>query len=248
MRNLLLILSLICFFSSLNAQYKISHLIQSPNNSLSASDNQTMIKEAEFLLPQGNNGKTEKKENRGRAILYSLLVPGLGEMSLGKKKQGLVFLGAEVSFLTGYIFSKYYENRTIDDYQNLAYQYAGVRQNKQYSEEFWIAVNNYDNVFDNNEQELINRNINGVYDVKDYYWDWQSPSYLNKYRKLRSKATSLRNLSKSLTMTFFVNRILSVVNVIRINRASQRQSVSWNLNYQNNGDDVAVKLNISKSF
>lgn len=191
-----------------------------------------------------------KSFSRGKAILLSFIFPGAGEYYLGFKKQATFFGGIEIVLWGSYFWGNFRKNNVIKDYKNLAYQYAGVNPNGEYNEDFWIAIGTYDNIYENNEGELVKRNLNGVFDEDLYYWDWQSFQYQKRYLDLRSRANSLKNFTRTIGLTFFVNRILSVLNVLRLTNKSSTnaKTVYWNIHYDNISSRNKIMFNLMKTF
>lgn len=186
--------------------------------------------------------------SRGKALILSLILPGAGEYYLGYKKTGVGFMLAELGLWSGYLWTGHKYNNTVRDYKNYAYLYAGVDPDGTYSNEFWRAVGIYDNIYENNEGQLINRNLDGVFDENQYFWDWIGDEYRFQYNRFRIRATDLKNLKNSLVLTFFVNRIISLIDVVRLTNKIKKQEAAISVRYQNVNGEPALVVNITRIF
>ncbi len=189
-------------------------------------------------------------KNVGKAMLLSVLFPGTGEYYLGHKTMGKFLMGVDVSLWGTHWGSRHLENTKERDYKNLARQHAEVGDGK-YDDYYWIQVGNHMDIYANNKQELIERNIDKIYtDIDTYSWNWDSKNNLIRYNQMRIDANNLRKLSDKMVMGLFINRLISVVNVIRINKMNKKDtlkkySVNWKFDYnysQRHGDYLGVSL------
>jgi len=189
-----------------------------------------------FLSPDKPQLIPSAKKNIGKAMLMSLVFPGAGEYYMGHHTMGKFLMGVDLGLWTAYWGSTHLEGNKIDDYRNLARQHAEVGNGK-YNSTFWIQVGNHMNVYVNNEQELIERNLDGVFtDTDRYYWSWDNADNLNRYNQLRIDANNMQKFSDKMVMGLFINRLISVVNVLRIHKMNQsnnpsEHSMNWNLDY-----------------
>ena len=179
---------------------------------------------------------TEPKSARN-AMLMSALLPGTGQLYIGKTTRAGVFLAADAaSFFALYRFNKE-KNNFSDQYKMYAYSYAGLR--KGVGDNIYRLAQRYRNYEEYNRVVelyarnflLANRISKEEYD--DYVnrnkikpedaWDWQNDFYLNQYRELRQEKQNYEIYENFALGALFINRIISVIDA-----AIQTQKVNRN--------------------
>ena len=101
-----------------------------------SSYNESLARRAEyaFVLPQeevivtipGTKKPTATSKSRGKAMLMSLIVPGLGQYYTEAKTKATVFLGVEIGLWLTYGGLTAYGNWRQNDYETYAATHAGV--------------------------------------------------------------------------------------------------------------------------
>ena len=160
-------------------------------------------------------GAAEKK-SVGMALLYSLLLPGMGELSLGKYDQGKYFTIAEgVLWLTWGSF-QWYGNWVQDDARRFAAQHAGVDPGGK-SDQYFIDIGNFRSVYAFNDQVLLDRDPQKLYPPNSaFYWNWDADSDREQYRQLRVASDEAYNDSRFVVAAVLVNHVVSAVNAARL--------------------------------
>jgi hypothetical protein len=173
-----------------------------------------------------------------KAMLYSALVPGLGELSLEDHTRGALFIGAEILILASY----FRINKEIDwktnSYQQYANRYAGVTINS--GDDYYRLINDYISSEQyNSEIEMFYRNRYIVYeynpDLYYYYldrymiseeeaWNWESRNTWLRYREIRREKQSLEILANFALGAAFVNRLISIIDTALLARRINRES------------------------
>ncbi len=168
-------------------------------------------------------------------LLYigmSALVPGSGELALGKTNRGLALLSSEI--LAGYGFLKTGSDMDLqkDSYMNYAHHYAGVPlgmpdrhyqvvQNYVSSDEFNdfqdMQARNYFFIYLNDEQAYHDYMAANTYSG-DESWEWQSEMHFRNYREIRRKHQKL-SINHNLALgILLLNRAISMVDTALITR------------------------------
>ncbi len=170
----------------------------------------------------------------GKAILLSAIFPGAGEYYLGHKSSGKFLMSLDLVLWGTFFGAGYMERTTVDNYKAAATRFAGVK-NRDYDERYWIQIGYYDDIYQNNERELVNRNLDYVYtDTEYYYWSWDSEESRLKYLGLRVDAVDYSHIGERMAMGLFVDRLISVLNIIRISKKNKDRtstSLSWSLKH-----------------
>lgn len=173
-----------------------------------------------------------------RAMMYSALVPGLGEMYLGEHTRGAVFMGAEVLIMFAYFRLNKEVDWKTNSYRQFADRYAGISSN--YGEDYYRLINSYISSDQyNSEIELYLRNRYIIWEYNpelyDYYmqqymisdedsWEWESREKWLRYREIRRDKQSLEILSNFALGAALLNRIISIVDSAILARNINRES------------------------
>ncbi len=177
-----------------------------------------------LILVSSSNLFSEQVSVR-KAMLYSALVPGLGEMYLSDYTRAGIFLGAEILIIASYLQL----NREVDwktnSYQLYAYRYADVPVGG--SDSYYRLINSYISSEQYNaEIELYFRNRFIVYEYNpqmyNYYldlylisdedaWEWASRENWLAYRELRREKQRLEIYTNFAIGAAVLNRLISVI-------------------------------------
>ncbi|HXX65129.1 MAG TPA: hypothetical protein VEO56_15125 [Bacteroidota bacterium] len=160
------------------------------------------------------SGSTQTKK-AGLAALYSLLIPGLGELYAGDFSSGKYFLMSEgVLWLTYGVF-EIYGNSLRSDARLFAVAYAGVDPAGK-NDQFYVDVGNFLSVSDYNDKKLRDRNPNLVYDAAaGYGWLWPSDALRASFRDQRIRSENMFNNTKFVGAAILANHIASAINAAR---------------------------------
>jgi hypothetical protein len=171
-----------------------------------------------------------KKKKTGLAIIYSLLLPGMGELYAESYSSGKYFTIAEGALWGIYIGMNSYANWQEDKYKSFATSNGGVNtagKNKDY----FANIGVYENIDSYNDAKALERNFAAMYDAKQYYWSWSD----NDRKRYRSQWTSSEEAYNNLRFVvggLILNRIVSAINAVRLVSAyNKRQSseLGWNI-------------------
>jgi hypothetical protein len=197
------------------------------------------------------------------AMLYSLILPGLGEYSLGHHDRAKVFFVAEGAIWTSYAVFRVQGNHRKDLYREFAAVNAGVA--KRDDDEFYRIIGNYtssDGPFSANEQVRREARANypddraqqEVYYQEHAYtgddsWTWQSEALLETYQDMRDSSISAYHKSQFSLGLAIANRLISVVDTgilaSKKNRGNATQTgFRWNIEAEPSG----ARLLVSRSF
>jgi hypothetical protein len=189
------------------------------------------------ILQQGDLDSLQKKSNsRTKSVLYSLILPGAGQWSLGYKGRAKFFMGAEFLLWVGYFGTQSYANIIQDNYQSYASVHAGSNSLRK-DEQYWIDIGSSDNIYSFNEQRLRDRNKDALYQENSvYYWQWDNKDSRKYYNNLRVKEHDWERRATFIVGAFILNRVVSAIDVIRIirreNKKNETQMSRLNFHYK----------------
>jgi len=170
-----------------------------------------------------------EKKSVALAALYSLLVPGMGEIYTGEfSSSGKYFLIAEGALWLTFTVFEVYGNALQTDSRSFAVANAGIDPSGK-DDQFYVDISNFLNVYDYNEAQLRDRELRQVYDpAGGYAWQWNSDASRQLYRDQRISSVNMFNNEKFIVAAVIVNHVLSAINAGRTavlhNREVDRQS------------------------
>ncbi|HPP33938.1 MAG TPA: hypothetical protein PLU62_08330 [Ignavibacteriales bacterium] len=158
--------------------------------------------------------KVDNKKSPALAILYSFILPGLGEYYAGDYSTGKYFTIAEGMIWGSYLGMQSYARHIEANYKNYAISQANITNDKKNSD-FWSNLGKYNSVYDYNNEKFIMGQYNNIYDVEKFYWNWQDVDSRIRYRSNWKSAETVKNNSKIILATLVLNRFASAINAAR---------------------------------
>lgn len=191
-------------------------------------------------------------------IGMSALVPGSGELALGKNTRGAAFLTLDLVTLSAFFGTQRHVDDLTTSFKQYALTYAGVPINDE--ERYYQHIQQYisSNEF-NRFQELMARNyfLIYIYDPDGYSeyivantyseeeaWSWDSDEHFRRFRKLRSnrqKTKMYHNLSLGVLL---LNRVVSMIDTAILSADPDNDSGVY---FSPQGDD-GIMINYRLNF
>lgn len=190
------------------------------------------------------------KKSSGLAMLFSFLLPGMGELYAGDYSTGKYYTAAEGVLWGTYIGINTYGNWVKDNYKSYAITNANISPDGK-DDDYYARISEFLNIEDYNNEKLLNREFSEMYDVNTSYWKWESAGDRKNYRNMWVKGEQSFNSLRFVAGALIVNRVLSIINAIRtVNRHNKalEQEVSFNItsnvlyNPQNKPDGIQFNL------
>jgi hypothetical protein len=171
---------------------------------------------------------TKKAPGGKKALLLSLLLPGLGEFSLGAKGRATGFFVAEGLIWTHYAWFQVAGSKRKDNYIEQAQAHAGVGVSEA-SDDYWKSVGQYmtsQGTGPDAYEETLRREARDTYPddpaSQDAYvaerlpsgdeaWSWSSTDARDAYKDTRESSRRAYDRSKYSFAAAIVNRILSAI-------------------------------------
>lgn len=171
----------------------------------------------------------KSKKSAGMAIIYSLLLPGMGELYSGSYSTGKYFTIAEGALWITYIGMNSYGNWQKDRYTSFAASKGGVKTDGK-DEEYFATISEYINVEQYNTEKALERNFSDMYNSPGFAWDWKTNDSRRTYRSLWVSSEQSFNNLRFVVGAMLINRIASAINAVRLVAAhnkSLNEEVSW---------------------
>lgn len=157
-----------------------------------------------------------EKKSVGLAALYSLLIPGMGELYTGAfGSSGKYFLAAEgMLWLTWGAFDVY-GNSLRDDSRAFAQAHAGADIAGK-NDQFFVDLGNFINTAEYNDKKLRDREADLLYDpAAGYAWQWDSDASRATFRDRRVTSDNMYNNRKFVVAAVLINHVASAINAAR---------------------------------
>lgn len=173
--------------------------------------------------------RSRGKKSAGLAAVYSLVIPGAGELYADGFSSGKYFMIAEGALWLTYAALNIYGNSLQDDARSLAVARAGVNTQGK-DDQFFIDIGNFRDITEYNEKQLRDREDEKLYDPRaGYAWRWESDGLRAQYRAQRIDAENMFNNRKFVVAAVIVNHVASAIN-------AARSAVSYNKSLDETGE------------
>ena len=185
----------------------------------SALGNRALADESAVTMQMSQDLQPQKSPNE--AFLYSLIVPGMGQLYTGAKR-GYVYMAAEMGLLTTYFILRNSASNTREDYRDVVREHVifdgpGSFEDWDPVEDFEHATQyeNWDHVYDS---EATRKRTGKWYwddaksfkDEADVDIDFDSPHRLEAF-DLRQQANDTFQLARTVLGVAILNHVVSAV-------------------------------------
>lgn len=158
--------------------------------------------------------QTDGREKSGfLGVVYSSLLPGMGELYAGRFDRGLYNLVTDLVLWGGFAGFNITAGWVRDNARTFAAQKAGVLLDGK-DDEYFVNIGNYRSIREYNEQKLLERQLNRLYDESPeagLAWNWDSEEDMREYRDSRLKSEDLYTYAQITVLGLVLNRIWSAV-------------------------------------
>lgn len=211
------------------------------------------ISQSKFLHNNIVVDDVKKKKNTGLAIVYSLLLPGMGELYADAYDSGIYFTIADGVLLGTYIGINTYANWQKDRYVAYAQSNGGISTNNK-DDLFYATIGEYQNIDEYNDEKAFERNFGDMYNTNTYFWKWNTNEERKSYRSMWVSSEQSFNNLRFVVGALILNRVVSAINAVRlISKYNNNldQEIGWNVsvgvqNYPDNSS--SYNINFITSF
>ena len=207
------------------AQTENNKSILELKNSFNLTDDEYQINVVDVV-----NDYASEKKSVGLGIVYSLLLPGMGELYADAYNIGKYFTIADGILWGTFIGMEVYSNWQENNYQTYAASNAGV-DNSEKDADYYSTIANYTSVFSYNEEKALERNYDEMLNPETSFWKWNSTAERQTYRDMWTSSEQTSNDIRFVVGGLILNRIASAVNAARLVTAYNnklKEEVSWN--------------------
>jgi len=233
-----------------------SHIFSQNNESSFYSFKQQAISEISQIKVLDQpvvDDNVKQKKSTGLAIVYSLLLPGMGELYADAYDSGVYFTIADGVLWGTYVGMNVYANWQKDRYISYSQTNAGVTpENK--DENYYATIGEYLDIDQYNDQQAFEYNFDEMYDTETHFWKWNTSEERKEYRNMWVSSEQTFNDVRFVVGALLLNRVISAINAVRLvskynNNLSQE--VGWNvsLGVQSYPDNTSsYNINFITSF
>lgn len=175
----------------------------------------------------------KQKKNTGMAILYSLLLPGMGELYADSYNSGIYFTVADGVLWGTLIGMNIYANWQENRYITYAQTNAGVSTNGK-DEDYYATIGEFLDVEQYNNEKALERDFNSLYTSENFVWKWNSTEDRKTYRNMWLSSEQTFNDTRFVVGALILNRVVSAINAVRLvssYNSKLQKEVSWNLSF-----------------
>jgi hypothetical protein len=177
---------------------------------------------------------TLEKKKAGLAIIYSFLLPGMGELYAGDYSFGQYLTIADGVFWGALFGFNIYGNRMEDNYKSFAVSNGGANVEGK-DDKYFADLGNYLDIDQYNRRQKLDRNFIELYnDEAKYYWKWESQAERKEYRRMWKSSENAFNSVRFAAGALILNRIASVINAARLvskHNKKVEEELTWNLSF-----------------
>lgn len=159
------------------------------------------------------NNESKKAKSKGKAFLFSLLLPGAGEYYTGHKTLAKSFIITEIVLWAGYFSFKAYSKWKRDDMYIFAASHADAKVEGKPSQ-FFVDIGNYHDVYEYNDAKQRRREFSKVYMEKDYYWSWDSVDNQQEFELMRISSDRAYNRAVFTIGGIIANHVISAIDAV----------------------------------
>lgn len=178
--------------------------------------------------------KDPRLKAKGKAFLYSLLLPGAGEYYVGNKTMAKAFFFTEIILWASAISFDSYSNWKRDDMYVYAATHAGAHAEDKPAQ-YFVDIGNYDNIYEYNDAKQRQREFYKVYSEEEYYWSWDSPANRDKFENMRISSDRAHNRAIFAIGGIIANHLVSAIDAVW-------QSYRYNKRIQNEQNLESMRL------
>jgi len=225
-----------------------SQIRNSSGNIENISSNLISSKEAIEIYKETTDYSPAKK-NIALAILYSALLPGMGELYAENYGSGKYFTIADAALLSVYFGVNTYGDWKKENYKSFAQTYGGISPSNK-NDDYFATIGNYKNIDQYNDEKALEQRFSEMYDKNIMNWKWETETQRREYRGMWLSSQRAYNNLQFVVGAMLVNRLASIINAVRsvvaYNKNLQQQT-SWNMYFDANPNPLAQQ-NFSLNF
>ncbi len=190
-----------------------------------------------------------QRKSMPKAMMYSLVLPGLGDFYAGNRGTGKLLLGTEIGIWLGYLGFQYYGSIQKDAYMLFAHEHADANSGRN-DEPYFDALEVYRSSDEYNsyiyeDARLLYPNDpesqNEYVEENGYFgqdgWQWHENTRFHEYRKMRIATRETYERAVFMTGFAILNRLIAAVTSSRNvrNHNKRIEEMKWGIHLKPDG-------------
>ena len=202
---------------------------------------------------QLNFNLDDSKKSVGLGVIYSLLLPGMGELYADAYDIGKYFTIADGVLWGTFIGMNIYANCKENDYKSYAESRAGI-SNENKDENYYATISAYSDIESYNNEKALERNFEEMYDPDSFFWKWNTEAERESYRDMWTSSEQTKNDVRFIIGGLILNRVASAINAARLvtsynNRLEEDLSWNFSVGFVNKPTlPTSLNFNFTTSF
>jgi hypothetical protein len=203
-------------------------------------------------LHLGQSPKSEKSTLL--AIVYSLILPGMGDLYADNFSTGKYFVISETGLWLTYAGFRLHGHWLREDARTFASQHSGASFDGK-SDQFDVNIGNFNSLDEFNQAKLRNREFDLLYETgRAFAWQWDSDANRVTFKDRRIRSDEVLRNSQFVLGALVLNRIIAAISAARSVTAHNRSVLlgdSWRLDARaigSMGDAPGIELRLTKIF
>lgn len=192
-------------------------------------------------VPLSLEQEPKSRKSPGLAFLYSLFVPGTGQLYTHRLDVGKYFMISEAALWLGFAAFTIYGNWLFNDAESFAVTHAGINTEGKNSE-FYVNIGNYDNVDQYNQDMLITGQYDKIYypgTGYDFYWD--DVANRKKFREDNLASDRIHNDRLFIIGAVLVNHVAAAISALILTN-------KYNSEIRKGSGGLSVSAGVMKHF
>lgn len=246
----LLIAAMICSVILIVSNAQSQTLTQNNSGKISDLKEKILSSETQSDKVSINTFEAKSKKSPALALLLSFVLPGAGHFYINRMDVGKYFLGVDAASWIGLAALNIYGDDLRDEARTFSKQHAGI-SNTDKSDVFFTDIGSFDNIYEYNNEKLTRGQYNLVYDVNNFYWNWDDTQNKSIYEAQRKSSERIFNTRIVFGSILITNRIISGISAMLLaNKGNKNVSlnVQPELLYKKDYSFDGIRLNLSKNF
>ena len=206
------------------------------------------IENDEVKIQKYKNGK----KNNGLAIIFSAILPGMGELYADGYSSGKYFTITDGVLWGGLIGVSAYAKHQEENYRSYAESFGNVNLTGK-NDKYFADISSYLSVYEYNHIKDLERSKD-IYNETSYYWKWSGQEARREYRSMWKSSETANNSTRFIVGALILNRVASVINAIRLvhkynNKLKAELGWDVSFNYSNTfSEPDKLSMNFRTSF
>ncbi|MBN1351784.1 hypothetical protein JXJ21_20395 [candidate division KSB1 bacterium] len=208
--------------------------------------------ERKFQEGEAESNKTITKKSKGKAFMFSMLLPGAGEYYVGRKTRAKSFFISEISLWTIFAGLRIYGGWNEREYKTFAEDHALANTDGK-KHRYFVDIGNFDNIYLYNDFQLRERDLEDVYpETAQYFWQWDNTANRDKFERMRIRSDDAYYRALFVGGIIFVNHLVSAIDAVWVsykhNKQLNKAGTHLDIHFGQEINHPEIRLSLVRNF